>query len=273
MATKTVLFVHGNFVNHRCWDRWVNRYEAQGYTCIAVPYPGRDKSVEALRKAHPDPKVSQLGLDEVLDHHVRIINKLEESPIIIGHSFGGLITQLLVNRGLGAAAVAIDSVPPQGVLSFSGSFIRSTMPILNPLTRSPYLMPFKHFQYTFVNGMALADQKRAYEETVVPESLRLARGGLSSKAHVDFKKAHAPLLMIGGEIDHIMPASLNKINFKKYRASSSVTEFKEFPGRSHYSVIAGKGWEEVADYALNWVVNQTRSNNERREPVQVVAVG
>ena len=75
MATKTVLFVHGNFVNHRCWDRWVNRYEAQGYTCIAVPYPGRDKSVEALRKAHPDPKVSQLGLDEVLDHHVRIIKR------------------------------------------------------------------------------------------------------------------------------------------------------------------------------------------------------
>ncbi len=137
MSTKTVLFVHGNFVNYQCWDKWVHRYEVRGYKCIAVPYPGRDKPVDGLRKAHPDPRLAQLGIDEVLDLHVRTIRGLSEQPIIIGHSLGGLLTQLLVNRGLGAAAIAIDSVPPQGILSFKWSFIKSTMPTLNPLTASP----------------------------------------------------------------------------------------------------------------------------------------
>ncbi len=136
-------------------------------------------------------------------------------------------------------------------------------------------MPFNHFQYTFVNGMTPEAQRRAYDEAVVPESLRLCRGGLGSKAHVDFKKAHAPLLFIAGEIDHIMPASLNKANFNRYKASApSITEFKEFPGRNHFSVIGGRGWEEVADYAISWAEKQTASANVdgRREPVQAIDV-
>lgn len=121
--------------------------------------------------------------------------------------------------------------------------------------------------------MALEDQRRAYDQTVVPESIRLGRGGLTSKAHVDFKKAHVPLLIVAGEIDHIVPASLNKSNFNRYQASpSSVTAFKEFPGRNHFGIIGGKGWEEVADYALDWVEKQQVSSNTRREPMEAVGV-
>jgi pimeloyl-ACP methyl ester carboxylesterase len=256
MPSKTVVFIHGNFVNYESWNPWVSRYEAKGYHCIAIPYPLRDHSVADLRRMHPDPKLERLGLDEVFDHHVRIIQGLSEKPILIGHSFGGLLTQLLVNRDLAAAGVAVDSVPPMGVLSFKWSFLKSAFPILNPLNRGAYLMPFEHFQYMFVNGMSLEAQQRAYDDAVVPESLRLSRGGLSRAARVDYQKPHAPLLLIAGEIDHIIPASLNRANYNRYQAgSSSVVDFKEFPGRNHYG-LAAPGWEELADYALNWVEQQ-----------------
>src|SRR5262249_40139662 len=153
---------------------------------------------------------------KAIDHHVNIIKGLDEPPIIIGHSFGGLLTQLMVNRGLAAAAVAIDSVAPMGVLTTKLSFFLGTLPVLNPLfpASRPYLMPFKHGQYTFTNRMSIDEQRRAYDQYLVPESRLLARGGLSSEARVDFKKSHAPLLLIAGEKDNLMPAALNKANFQ-----------------------------------------------------------
>jgi pimeloyl-ACP methyl ester carboxylesterase len=257
--SRTVVFIHGNFVSSRCWDAWVARYQSRGFNCVAVAYPGRDKPVEWL-KANPNGAfLGSLTLDQVADHHDKVIRSLDERPIVIGHSFGGLLTQLMVQRDLAAAAVAIDSVPPQGVIPLKWSFFRSTWPVLNPFVPAsrPYLMSFTHWQYTFVNGLPLAEQRDAYEKYVVPESRRLARGGLSRAARIDFKRRHAPLLLIGGEKDHIMPASLNRQNYKRYAKSPSITEFKEFPGRTHYTVIGGKGWEEVADYALDWATRVT----------------
>ena len=248
-----IVFIHGNFVSKRCWHPWVARFEARGHPCLAIAWPGRDKPVAELKQNPEDPFLRTLTIGEVIDHHVRTIQALPEKPIIIGHSFGGLLTQLMIQRDLGAAGVAIDSVPPQGVLTFRWSFIRSLWPILNPLAGSrPYYMPFRHFQYTFVNGAPLDEQRAAYELDVVPESRRLSRGALSRAARVDFARPHAPLLLIAGEKDHIMPASLNRTNHKKYGKSSSRTDFREFPGRTHYSVIGGRGWEEVADAALEW---------------------
>ena len=144
-------------------------------------------------------------------------------------------------------------MPPQGILTTAPSFLRSTWPLLNPFTPAsrPYLMPFAHFRYTFVDGMPLEEQRRAYDENVVPESLRLVRGGLGTSARVDFKKAHPPLLLVAGEIDHIIPAALNRANFERYKVSASRVELKEFPGRNHFGVGA-PGWEEIADFALDW---------------------
>lgn len=257
MTSKTIVLVHGLFVNNRSWKPWINYFEAKGYKVVAISYPGRDKEVAELKRAHPDPEVGELTLDEVLEHHINVIKGLDEKPIIIGHSFGGLLTQLLINRGYGAAGIAIGSVPPFGVLSFEWSFLKSTFPLLNPFNSAakPYLMPFSHFQYTFVNGMPLDQQQKAYNEAVVPESIRLGRDGISPKAKVDFSKPHAPLLFIGGEVDHIMPASLNRTTAEKYKASPSLTEYKEFPKRNHYG-IAAEGWTELADYAYNWIQKQ-----------------
>lgn len=253
MQSKTVLFVHGLFMSHNSWSHWVEYFQDKGYNAIAVPYPGRDKSIEQLRAEHPDPSVGEQTFTAVLEHLEKTIKGLDEPPIIIGHSLGGLMTQLMLNRGLGAAGIAIDSAPPQGVLSFEWSFLKSAWPLLNPFNSpsKPYMMPFESFQYSFVNGLPLEDQKRYYEQ-VVPESIRLARGSLTSAAHIDFKKEHAPLLMIAGENDHLIPASLNKKNFERYQASTSITEFKQFEGRNHF-LVGTDGWQEIADYILSWI--------------------
>lgn len=261
MPSKRVVFVHGNFVTAKCWDGWAARYRARGYECVQIEYPLRDRPVEELRRIHPDPALGKLALPEVLAHHVRIIEALPEKPIIMGHSFGGMLTQLLVQRDLHSAAVAIDSVPVPGVVTLKWSFLRSLWPVVNPLIPAsrPYLMSFDEFRYTFANNMTVEDGRAAYDALVVPESRALGRGALSSFAKVDFAKRRAPLLMIAGQEDHIMPSSLNRTNYEKYQKSPSITDFKEFPHRSHM-ILGQKGWEEVADYALDWAERaQTRS--------------
>ena len=261
MSSKTVLFIHGLFLSSSSWDHWVEYFEEKGYKAITVSWPGRDKPAAQLRAQHPDPALGQRTLSEVVEHHVKVINSLDEAPIIIGHSLGGLITQLLLNRGLGVAGIVLDSAPPLGVLTTKWSFLKSNFTVLNPLNASskPYLIPFAKFQYAFVNGQPLEAQRRAYDEQVVPESIRIARGALTPTARIDFKKQHAPLLMIAGENDHIIPASLNKTNFNRYRASSpSMTEFKEFEGRNHY-LAGAEGWQEVADYTLDWIAKHQLS--------------
>jgi pimeloyl-ACP methyl ester carboxylesterase len=200
---------------------------------------------------------------------VAAIEALGEKPIIMGHSFGGLLTQLMVQRGLASAAVAIDSVAPQGVLPFEWSFIRSTFPIVNPFIPAsrPWYMSLEQFSYAFVNDLPAAEQKAVYDREVVPESRRLGRGGLTSAARIDFRRPHAPLLLIAGEKDHIMPASLNRRNFEKYRkGSTSVTDFKLFMGRAHYSILSGPRWQEVADYALDWTIRAVPSHAQDVAP-------
>lgn len=260
MATKTIVLVHGNFVNWQCWDDWVPFYEKQGYKVAVFRNPGRDGTVQELVGAHPNPKVGELTIQQVKAALQSLIKEQPEKPIVIGHSFGGMLTQLMVNYGLTAAGVAIDSVPPAGVLSFEWSFLKSTFPaatnFLEPSSK-PYLMSFEHFQYAFANAQPLELQKEMYAKTIVPESRRLSRGGLSGEAKVDFKKPHAPLLIISGEKDHIMPASLNIKFYKEYKKGSpeSITDQHTFPGRDHM-LCGAPGWEEVAQYALDWVVKQ-----------------
>jgi pimeloyl-ACP methyl ester carboxylesterase len=220
--------------------------------------------VETLRENHPDPALGQLSIADVIDHLVKTIQSLDEKPILIGYSFGGLLTQLMLQRDLGVAGVALDSAPPQGILSAKWSFVRSVWPGLNPFIPSskPYYMSFEQFQYAFVHTLPLAEQRTAYDQQIVPESRRLEWGVFSSHARIDFKRARAPLLMIAGAEDRLIPASLNRTNYERYKKSPSVTEFKEFPGRVHY-IIGQRGWEEVADQALAWAVEAQEEEKVR----------
>ena len=254
MSSRTIVFIHGLFVSKQCWDPWVARFESRGYQCLAIPYPERDAPVAELKRRHPDPRLAAVTLPEVLEHHVRVIQALPEKPVIMGHSYGGLLTQLLLQRGLGVAGVAISSVPPLGLISTKLSFLRSALPGLNPLipASSPYYMTFPQFQYSFAHTLPVEEQRKAYDQQVVPESRRLQRAAISSHARVDFRAPRAPLLLVAAELDRIIPAALNRANLARYGGSPAVTAFKEFAGRTHYTVIAGEGWQEVADYALSW---------------------
>jgi len=253
MKTKTIVLIHGMFMNPLCWENWIPRYQAKGYKVVAPAWPGRDQPIEMLRKNHPDPGLAKLKLTDVVDQMAKIIKSLDEKPAIIGHSMGGLVVQLLLQQDMAVAGVAIDPAPPLGVFTASFSFLKSNLPAINPfLLNRPALMSFEHFQYAFVNTLPLIEQQAAYDRYVVPESRRVPTQSLTAAAKVDFKKPHPPLLITAGEKDHIIPASLNRTNFNKYKASPSQTDFKEFARRDHF-LIGERGWEEVADYTLAWL--------------------
>jgi pimeloyl-ACP methyl ester carboxylesterase len=254
MKFKTIVFLHGMFMTPLCWEQWVNHFQAKGYKCIAPAWPGRDKPIDSLRKNHPDPQVGRLTLSDVIEHLANTIKKLDEKPILIGHSMGGLIVQILLQKNLATAGVAIDSAPPAGVFTTKWSFLKSNWPMITPFVsrHEPRHMSFEDFQYAFVNTFPLAEQQAVYERYVVPESRMVPRESLGGIAKIDFKKQHAPLLLIAGSNDNIIPPSLNKANYEKYRQSFSVTDFKEFAGRTHF-IIGQTGWEEVADYVLTWL--------------------
>ena len=255
MARPPVLLVHGMFMTFRCWDRWVRRYTARGYETVALPWPGREGTVDELNQRHPDPALAELGFEAVVDHHATAIASFSEKPIIIGHSMGGLVTQALLHRGLGAVGVAIDSAPPRGIFTPKLSFLRANWPVLNPLLSSsrPYRISLPRFQYAFVNGMPADVQRSVYASQVVPESLRVPRTSRTGSGNIDFAKPHPPLLLTAGGSDHIIPPALNRKNYERYRTGSgSRVEFRVFPDRNHFGVLGGPGWEEIADEVLAW---------------------
>lgn len=263
---KTIILIHGLWVTPLSWEKFQRRYEAAGYQVLAPAWPGINRNVAAMRR---DPSgLNGIGIEEVIAHYTRIIRGLSEPPIIMGHSYGGLITQLLLDRGLGAAGVAIDSVPPKGILVLPlSSYLALTPALLNPGTfKRTFIFTFKQWWNVFANTLSEGEARAAYEEQVIPASGRaifqaaLANVTPNALSAINFRNdRRAPLLFIGGEKDVIMPAALNRKNHQKYRASSAVTEYQEFPGRSHY-LIAEKGWEEVADHALNWALARTAKN-------------
>jgi pimeloyl-ACP methyl ester carboxylesterase len=257
---RSIVFIHGAWVTQACWDKFVDFYTQRGYRCVAPPWPRKDKSIAELRE---DPSgLAGLGVLEIVNHYDSIIRALPEPPILIGHSFGGLFVQMLLDRGLGAAGVAIDSAPPRGVFATELSVFRANLPVLmQPGARKGVVrMTFPQFDYAFVNVLSEADAHAAYDQYVVPETGRIFfQAALGTSAvRVDFtNQARKPLLMIAGERDHVVAAGLNRSNFRKYARSKARTDFKEFPGRCHW-IIAQAGWEEVANHAATWVEEVTR---------------
>jgi pimeloyl-ACP methyl ester carboxylesterase len=254
--SKTILFITGAFVTNTGWDEWKTYFESKGYTTYAPPWPYKDASAAELRERKPDPELAKLRFDELVDYFADYAAKLPEKPILIGHSTGGLIAQLLLQRGLGVSAVAYHSVPPKGVLTSKFSFIKSVTPAFGPFKSADktYLMSLKQWQYAFTNGMTPEEQQLTYDENTVPESRRVARGAIGKAAKIEFKQPHAPLLFVSGSEDHIIPASLNKKNFKKYQDENSIIVYQEFEGRNHFA-MGQATWKEDADFILDWIAN------------------
>jgi pimeloyl-ACP methyl ester carboxylesterase len=258
---KTIVLIHGLWMTALSWEYWVARYEDRGFEVIARSWPGMDGDIDELR--HDPSGIEHLGIEEIVDYYAAIIAELDRPPIIMGHSFGGAFTQILLDRGLGAAGVAIDSGPVKGLLALPASTLKTGFPVLkNPANdhRAVPLTP-EEFHYAFTNTLSDEESLAVYERYAVPGPGRvLFQGAFAnfnphSPAAVDFKNSRrAPLLFIAGGDDHVAPASLNESNLKHYRKSDAITELKEFPGRSHYT-LGQEGWEDVADYALDWAVS------------------
>ncbi len=254
MQTRNVVFIHGMFMTPLCWENWLTYFESKGYQCFAPAWPGRDRPIDVQRNNHQDPALGRLDLRAVVEGMESAIQSIGGKPVLIGHSMGGLVVQLLLQKDAASAGVAIDPAAPQGVLTTAWSYVKSNFPAINPFIPAsrPVEMPFEHFQYAFVNTLPLAQQRAAYDRYVVPESRGVPRQSLTSVARVDFKKPHAPLLITAGEKDHIIPASLNKANYNRYKAADSITDLQVFPGRDHF-IIGSPGWQEVADFVLAWL--------------------
>ena len=255
IQSKTIVFITGAFVSHHGWKAWQSYFESKGYKTIAPAWPHKDAPAAELRNRQPDDTaLATLTLTELIDHYAAIVKALPEKPILIGHSLGGMITQILLNRDLAEAGIAIHPAPPLGVFPYEFSFLKAGWKALGLFssTKKTYLMSFKDWQYAFVNGMALKEQKKAYEENTIPESKTVARGALTSAAKIDYEKPHAPLLITSGDTDTIIPAHLNYRNYKKYKQNGSVLDYKEFKGRNHF-VVGLPTWKEDADYILEWI--------------------
>jgi pimeloyl-ACP methyl ester carboxylesterase len=258
VADKTIVFVHGAWMTPLCWESFAGFFVARGYQCLAPAWPYKDQTVDQLRQ-NPPPELARLGITEIVDHYDRIIRQLDRPPFLIGHSFGGLFVQMLLDRGLGAAGIAIDSAPPKGVLPFYPSAIKANLGVLTTPGgwRKILRMSLPQFQYAFVNTLPKAEQRAAYDKYVVPESGRIffqtALAMFNPVTTVNFSNARrAPLLLIAGGSDNIIPPAMNRVNFAQYKTSTAMTDFKEFPGRGHW-IIAQPGWEEVAAYCAEWL--------------------
>ena len=261
----TVVLVHGLWMTPRSWEHWVEYYEQKGFRVLAPAYPGFDVEVEALRE---DPQViADATVPETVEHLARVIEGLDKPPIIMGHSFGGTLTQLLLARGLGAAGVVIDSAPTEGVRVNPPSQIKSLFPILNNPAKRHRAAGFskEQFHYAFTNTLTREESDEVYDRYHIPApgSWVWAYGLIANfkpgkqETWVDYDNDdRAPLLFITGGEDHIMPPSVNHSNARHYKKSAALTEVHDIPGRSHWT-CAEPGWEAVADKALEWAVEHT----------------
>jgi pimeloyl-ACP methyl ester carboxylesterase len=264
---RTIVLIHGLWMTPRCWEHWVDRYRAAGYEVLAPAWPGLEVEVEALRQ-NPAP-LERLNTADIINHYHGIIEQMRQPPIIMGHSFGGSFAQVLINRGLGAAGVAIDSATVKGIARMPISMIKSALPVLRNPTNSHKAVPLtaEQFRQTFANTLSEEESNAAYDRYYVPAAGRVVfQSGLANfeanpAIEVNFgRNDRAPLLFIVGGQDRISPPQLNLDNANHYRKSVAVTDVKEFPDRCHYT-LGQSGWEEVADYALTWAKQEASAQH------------
>ena len=261
--TRTIMLIHGAWLNSKSWEHWKARYEAKGFTVVAPDWPG-DEGDPVELKAHPRKELIKYGPKEIVAHYAEHIRALPEAPIIIGHSAGGVFTLHLLDQGLGVAGVAIDPAPTPGVaIPIEGAI--SALPVLgDPFSGGKVISMMKQFfADRFANGLPRDQVDYHFERYVVPTAGKVYWDGVISggAGHIAWdSEIRAPLLLIGGGKDHIAPAGMTKDIYEHEKRAASITEYKLYADRSHY-ICGEPEWEEVADYALDWAVSHARSGH------------
>jgi len=254
-----VVFVHGLWLLPSSWDRWAAVFEGAGYTAVTPGWPDDPETV-ADAKAHPE-VFAHKTIGQVADHYAEVISRLKKKPAVIGHSFGGLLTQIVAGRGLSAASVAIDPAPFRGVLPLPFSALKAASPVLgNPANRNRAIpLTYDQFRYAFANVVSEDEARELYENFSVPGSgmpvFQAAAANLNpwTEAKVDIKNPdRGPLLIISGQKDNTVPWAIANASYKQQRRNQGVTEIVEMPNRGH-SLVIDRGWREVADKALSFV--------------------
>ena len=259
-APDTIVLVHGFWVTPRSWENWISHYEKKGYRVIAPGYPGFEVEVEAL---NADPSIIiNVTVPGIIEKIEGIIREMDTPPIIMGHSAGGAFTQILLDHGYGAAGVALNSAPTEGVRVVPASQVKSTFPVLkSPANRHKAVgLNFEEWKYAFTNTFTDQEARALYERYHIPANGGILWGSVlanSQPGHqdtwVDYHNDNrAPLLFVSGSEDHIMPPAIQQSNAKHYK-SNTITEIKEYAGYAHL-LPAQQGWEDIADYVLDWAL-------------------
>jgi pimeloyl-ACP methyl ester carboxylesterase len=264
MNVSTIVLINGLWMTALSWENWVRHYSDKGYWVIAANWPGVDSDIEQLRR---DPSsFANLGLTEVVDHYEQIIRELENPPIIIGYGFGGLVTQILLDRGWGAAGVAIASAPVKGIARLPLSVLKLAFSLLGKShSNKTASLTAEQFHRAFANSLTKTESLNAFRRYVIPASNRVllqtafANFISHTPATVNFRnETRAPLLLVAGGKDRVVPSSLVKANFDLYRKSKAETDYKEYPEQTHFTFLQDT---KIADYVLGWALY--RSNGSK----------
>ena len=264
MNITTIVLVPSLWMTALCWEHWVKHYSDKGYCVVARSWPGMEGDIEQLRR---DPSsFASLGLEDVVNYYEQIIRELETPPIIIGHGFGGLVTQILLDRGWGAAGVAIASAPGKVIARLPLSMLKLAFSVLGKsLSNKAASLTAQQFRRAFTNSLTESESLDAFNRYMVPAPNRVllqtafANFSLHSATTVNFRNdTRAPLLLVAGGKDRVVPTSVVKANFDSYRESKTETDYKEFPDQANFTFLQQT---KIADYVLGWALD--RSNGSK----------
>src|SRR5215471_2587635 len=259
MTKNPIVFIHGLWMHSSTWQSWMQFFTQHGYECFNPDWPGDGATIEQSRANGR--AIANHSIKEVADGYAKSISALSSKPIVIGHSFGGLMVQILLGRGLAAAGIAIDPAPIKGVWQLPFSAIKSSLAVLgNPFNLSKSVsLTHKQFRYAFTNAISEDESKELYDRFTVPSPARplfqvafsTLNPAAQNKVNVG-NSSRGPLLITSGEKDHIVPPVLCRATLNQYKKSSAITELKSFANRGH-SLASDHGWTEIAEYSLKWL--------------------
>lgn len=266
-----LMLIHGAWLSSESWENFADYFGSRDFMVSAPEWPRKQGNVAELREDAEE--LAGLGLTEIVDHYESMIRALAEPPVLIGHSYGGLIVELLLDRGLGRAGVAMSPAPPKGILILPFSTLKAGAPVLAHPSKWHGVVPLtlEQFTYGFVNTFSPEEAAAAYEKYAVPETGQIfyeagfANFHLHPPTELHFERGErAPLLIVGAENDNTVPASLSHKQYEKYAKSDVQTDYIEFPGRPHLMMVA-EGWEEIAAAIEDWLDRALAASKARSE--------